>query len=95
VVALCAATLFRYDFDVSGTRLDGLLVLAPAAVVLHVLAGLGCGLYTGRSRFGSFDEVVSLVRSVAVTAVVLFIVNPLAPTPAGCRRRPPPWAWPA
>ena len=78
VVALYAATLFRYDFDVSGTRLDGLLVLAPAAVVLHGLAGLACGLYTGRSRFGSFDEVVSMVRSVAITAIVLFIVNPLA-----------------
>jgi len=78
VLALYAATLFRYDFNVSGVELDGLLVLAPTAVVLQGLAGLACGLYTGRSRFGSFDEVVSMVRTVAITAVVLFVVNPLA-----------------
>ncbi|MGI8807528.1 MAG: polysaccharide biosynthesis protein [Acidimicrobiales bacterium] len=75
VLALYAATLFRYDFHVSHVDFGGLLLLAPIAVAIQGVAGLGCGLYTGRSRFGSFDEVVSMVRSITVTAVILFVVN--------------------
>ncbi len=77
-LALYAATLFRYDFRATIREFNGLLLLIPLAVVVHALAGIACGLYTGRSRFGSFDEVVSMVRSVAITALVLFAVNPLA-----------------
>ncbi len=76
-IALYAATLLRYDFQVTHVDYDGLFVLVPAAVVLQALAGLVSGLYTGRARFGSFDEVVSMVRSVVITAIVLFLVNPL------------------
>ena len=74
-IALYAATLLRYDFQTARLDYDGLLVLVPAAIVLQALAGLICGLYTGRARFGSFDEVVAMVRSVVTTAVVLFAVN--------------------
>jgi FlaA1/EpsC-like NDP-sugar epimerase len=77
-IALYAGTLFRYDFDVAGVDFTGLAVLIPAAVVLQAVAGLLSGLYTGRSRFGSFDEVLSMVRATAVTAMVLFLLNPLA-----------------
>ena len=77
-VALSAATLLRFDFHLSSERFSGLLVLIPIAVLFQLVAGLACGLYTGRSRFGSFDEVVSMVRSVTITAAVLAIVNPIA-----------------
>jgi len=77
-VALYAATLLRYDLKIARLDYDGLLVLVPAAVVVQGLAGLLCGLYTGRARFGSFDEVVAMLRSVVATAVVLLLANHLS-----------------
>ena len=77
-IALYAASLLRYDFQTARLDHDGLFVLVPAAVVLQTLAGLICGLYTGRARFGSFDEVMAMVRSVVTTAGVLFAVNVVA-----------------
>ena len=49
-VALYAATLLRYDFQTAQLDYGGLLVLIPAAIVVQALAGLVCGLYTGRAR---------------------------------------------
>ena len=76
-IALYCATLFRYDFDVAGDHFSGLVIVVPLAVMIQTTAGLTCGLYTGRSRFGSFDEVVSVVKTVAVTTAILSMVNPL------------------
>jgi len=77
-IALGLATLLRYDFHLSPYDYGGLVVLVPVAVVVQAVAGLACGLYTGRARFGSFDEVVSMLRSTVLTSGFLFIVNPLA-----------------
>ncbi|MCA1696065.1 MAG: polysaccharide biosynthesis protein, partial [Actinobacteria bacterium] len=71
-------TFFRYDFRVSAADFGGLAVLVPAAVVLQILAGLGFGLYTGRSRYGSFDEVVSVLKASVSTSALLYGVNILA-----------------
>jgi FlaA1/EpsC-like NDP-sugar epimerase len=76
--ALCLATLLRYDFDLAPYDLGGLVILIPVAVLVQAVAGLASGLYTGRARFGSFDEVVSMVRSTVLTSCFLFVVNPLA-----------------
>ncbi len=78
--ALCFAILFRYDFDFVNGRYGGLAQLIPLAVLVQGVVGLACGLYTGRSRFGSFEEVMSLAKATAVTAVVLFVLN-LIPDP--------------
>ena len=77
-IALCLATLLRYDFHVAPYDFGGLVILIPLAVLVQAVAGLAAGLYTGRARFGSFDEVVSMVRSTVLTSCVLFVVNPLA-----------------
>jgi FlaA1/EpsC-like NDP-sugar epimerase len=77
-IALYAATLLRHDFEISRLDLGGLLLLVPVAIVVQAFAGLVCGLYTGRARFGSFDEVVAMAPSVLATAVVLLVVNHLA-----------------
>ncbi|MDQ4089795.1 MAG: polysaccharide biosynthesis protein [Actinomycetota bacterium] len=74
-VALIFATLFRYDFDLPQGQYSGLTVIIPMAFVIQVIAGLACGLYTGRSRFGSFDEVLSLVKATAITVVALVVVD--------------------
>jgi hypothetical protein len=58
-VAITFATLFRYDFNVPPGASRGLTVLVPTAMVIQMVAGLVCGLYTGRSRFGSFEAVMS------------------------------------
>ena len=76
-IALVFATLLRYDFEVGYAELSGLLTLIPVAVVVQSLAGLVFGTYTGRSRFGSFDEVTTLVKAVAITAIFLIGFSPL------------------
>lgn len=76
-IALCFATVMRYDFEPSRGELTGLLILVPAAIVVQTLAGHAFGIYTGRARFGSFDEVTSLVKAAAVTSLFLFGLSPL------------------
>ena len=66
-MALGLATLLRYDFHIAPYDYGGLLVLVPVAVAVQTVAGFASGLYTGRSRFGSFDEVVSMVRATVLT----------------------------
>ncbi|HTJ74740.1 MAG TPA: nucleoside-diphosphate sugar epimerase/dehydratase [Acidimicrobiales bacterium] len=84
-LAIIFATLFRYDFHASRLTLRGMAVAIPVTLLIQGLAGLAAGLYTGRSRFGSFEEVVSLVRATAVAGAVLAlfisVVHP-QPVPA-------------
>jgi FlaA1/EpsC-like NDP-sugar epimerase len=77
--ALLFASVVRYDFDLDEVELRGWLTLAVAAAVVQFAVGLSCGLYTGRFRFGSFDEVAGLVVATAGVTVVLFAVNLWAP----------------
>jgi FlaA1/EpsC-like NDP-sugar epimerase len=75
--ALLFATLLRYDFNAGYAQLSGLAILIPAAIIVQALAGLAFGTYTGRSRFGSFDEVTSLVKATALTSVFLMGFSPM------------------
>ena len=79
-LAICFATLSRYDFHVDWINVRGVFALACIAILVQSLAGLACGLYTGRSRFGSFEEVMSLVKATVVSGAVLTILN-LIPHP--------------
>ncbi|HUP70136.1 MAG TPA: nucleoside-diphosphate sugar epimerase/dehydratase [Acidimicrobiales bacterium] len=74
-VALSFATAARYDF--AGGRIDkaGLLATIPLAVVLQLGAGLTFGLYAGRWRFGSFEEVAALAKAAGLATVALFAFN--------------------
>ncbi len=74
-IALAFATLFRYDFDLVNGHYEGLSVLIPVALVVQMVAGLACGLYTGRSRFGSFEEVLSLVKATVFTVAAVAVIN--------------------
>ena len=76
-VALCFATLLRYDFAVTRVEFSGLATLVPVVMVVQTVAGVRFGIYTGRWRFGSFEEVISLVKAVSVTSLVLAAFNPL------------------
>jgi FlaA1/EpsC-like NDP-sugar epimerase len=78
--AITFATLFRYDFNLAPGTSRGLTVLVPTALLIQMVAGLVCGLYTGRSRFGSFEEVMSLAKAATVTVGALVVIN-LLPDP--------------
>ncbi len=75
-VALFAATLLRYDLDLRSNSWRGLAISIPLAVAVQTLVGFSSGLYTGRWRFGSFDEVAALVRAIGATTALVFIINP-------------------
>jgi FlaA1/EpsC-like NDP-sugar epimerase/dTDP-4-amino-4,6-dideoxygalactose transaminase/lipopolysaccharide/colanic/teichoic acid biosynthesis glycosyltransferase len=61
---LFSAVLLRYDFDADRVDWPGYAVLAAAAVALQVVVGVATGLYLGRWRLASFDEVSALGRAV-------------------------------
>jgi FlaA1/EpsC-like NDP-sugar epimerase len=75
VVALPAAVMLRYELSVTTAVLRPLIVLVPMAVVVQLVVGLAAGQYRGRWRYGSFEEVAALVRTVAVVTVLLAVVN--------------------
>ena len=74
-VALLFASIVRYDFELARVNYAGWLLAIPPAVLAQTVTGLGFGLYTGRSRFGSFDEVAGLVRATIVAALLLYGLN--------------------
>lgn len=75
MVALPAAVMLRYELSVTTAVLRPLIVLVPMAVVVQLVVGLAAGQYRGRWRYGSFEEVAALVRTVAVVTVLLAVVN--------------------
>ena len=82
VVGLYSAMVFRYDFFLGppewGTFTWGsFAVAALVAASIHLVTALVGGLYLGRYRYGSFDEMAHLLRSVVVAAVLLGVANRL------------------
>lgn len=74
-IAIVAATLLRYEFDYQDIDWAGLALIVPVAIVIHVVVGTAGGLYLGRWRFGSFEEVAALTRCVVVATVSIAFVN--------------------
>ncbi|MBA3267668.1 MAG: polysaccharide biosynthesis protein, partial [Acidimicrobiia bacterium] len=74
-LALELALLLRFDLQPSQADVRGLLTLLPLAIAAQVAAGLVAGLYTGRWRFGSFDEVAGLARAAVLATGLLFVAN--------------------
>jgi len=74
-VALLFASLVRYDFALSRVEQGGLVTNALLAAVVQIAVGLACGLYTGRFRFGSFDEVAGLAAATVLATTVIYGLN--------------------
>lgn len=74
-VALTFATYARYDFNVSRVDVVDLALMVPLAGLLQMLAGTYVGLYVGRWRYGSFDEVAALGRAAGLTTIAAFIFD--------------------
>ena len=65
-VALPVATFARQEFAIRSVNVGNLIVAIAIAAGVHVVAGILTGLYLGRHRLASFDE----VRWVAITALI-------------------------
>jgi FlaA1/EpsC-like NDP-sugar epimerase len=81
IAGLFFAYATRLDWALSTMRTAHLAELAAVTVVLQVLTGHWSGLYRGRSRYGSFDEVVVVLRTVAVVCLVVALVDALTGPP--------------
>ena len=80
-VALVLAITMRMDFKVSAVPWAGVALLLPLVWLTQIETGLWFGLYLGRSRYGSFEEVAGLARAVAATTCIIFLIDLLAPSP--------------
>src|SRR3982751_6740022 len=73
-IALIVATTLRLEFSVHGFHLSEIAVTFVGISFVQLAIGAWEGLYLGRFSFGSFEEVLALVRSVLVTATVATVV---------------------
>lgn len=74
-LALSVATTARWDFRFEPVYAHGLALSILLAAVLQVAAGYWTGLYRGRRRFGSFEEIALLAPATAFTAGVLLVTD--------------------
>ena len=72
-LALAFANLVRYDFVLSRVDLPGLGAAIALAWCGQLAGGWGWGLYRGRWRSGSIDEVAAIVRTTTFTTLVLVV----------------------
>jgi FlaA1/EpsC-like NDP-sugar epimerase len=85
-VALLIATLLRHDGDFARVDLVPAAGAGAVAAVVHTVAGMRFGLYTGRWSYGCFEEIAALAKTAAVTTPVVFVLDTCS---AGwCRARP-------
>ena len=71
-IALFVATAIRYDFHLGAVDYVGVAAIVPLAVECQIAGGFVSGLYRGRWRYGSFDEVQALAFATVVTTIILF-----------------------
>lgn len=74
IVSVFVAALLRLEFEVGSISPERLLALGIALGVVAWIVGKLTGLYRGRFRPASFDELVALLLSTAVSAGALSIV---------------------
>ncbi len=83
-IGIVVAIVLRYEFTIDPNEwgpftAESVLAAIVLAATLQMTAGLASGLYRGRYRFGSFDEVLHLVRSVLVAFAGLAVINQFLP----------------
>jgi FlaA1/EpsC-like NDP-sugar epimerase len=80
-LALPLTTLARYDFDAAAVQLRGVVGGVLLAIAVHAAAGRAIGLYRGRRRYGSFDELAVLTPAIAVASTALLLLTLLGGSP--------------
>jgi len=74
VVALCLGVFLSADFDIASPNWTAVVLVALAVAALQVVIGLLGGLYRGRYRLGSLDEIFAILLPVGLIAVVLGVL---------------------
>jgi FlaA1/EpsC-like NDP-sugar epimerase len=74
-VALVFATLLRHDGHVSEVNMHGLLLLTVPTMAILLAVGTRFGLYTGRWRYGSFEEISALARTIGLTTIAVLVMD--------------------
>ena len=80
-MAIAGCTLGRWDFAFEPVYGRGLVLAVVIAGGCQVVAGYATGLYRGRRRFGSFDEIQVLAPATVATSLLLLVVVLTAGTP--------------
>ena len=73
-VAILAGSAMRYDFIWAQIDKESLVVALGAITAIQLVSGLLAGLYVGKWRFGSFEEVSALTVSAAVSTAALLLI---------------------
>jgi FlaA1/EpsC-like NDP-sugar epimerase len=73
--AVPVATLLRFELVSANVSVRGVLLIALFAASVQVVSGYVVGVYIGRWRYGSFDEVAALTQSVIVTTVLTLLID--------------------
>ena len=81
IIGFVLASWLRFDFSLSGWSPDGVVAIFVFAALFQLLIGIFLGLYAGRWRFGSFEEVAAVVRSTGLVGVVVVLLDLLASNP--------------
>jgi FlaA1/EpsC-like NDP-sugar epimerase len=75
VFAVGLATRVRLEISDSGVPLGAVLRAMAFFAVSQLVVGIAFGLYRGRWRYGSFDEVAALLRTTVVASFVAFLAE--------------------
>jgi lipopolysaccharide/colanic/teichoic acid biosynthesis glycosyltransferase len=78
-IAMTMALALRYEFDLDGSDIAGLVQLIAVAAVAQVLFGVALQVYRGRHCIGSIENVVDAAASIALTGFVVFVANVVLP----------------
>ncbi len=74
-ISVVVAATMRFEFDLSGPDWRSTTAFIAMAVGLQLALGMLEGLYMGAARFGSFDELAGLARSVGLGTVAAAMLN--------------------
>lgn len=75
VTAIFFGTWIRLGLEGNRVDVQGVLAFAGLAVGLQLVIGFALGLYRGRARFGSFEELTALASTALLTSGGLFVLD--------------------
>jgi FlaA1/EpsC-like NDP-sugar epimerase len=81
IVAITVASVLRVDFDLGELHGIGQALIVPIVVACHLVVAASVGLYAGRWRAGSFDELSGLTRTTAGATALLVIADAFSGDP--------------
>ena len=84
-VALVFAVVSRYEYHLGQVAWGGVITILPVVLLAQIVSGLAFGLYVGRWRYDSFEEMAALAQAVGISSVFVLLVDAV---PLGARMVP-------